>query len=737
MAKKSIFLGLLTILIAFSFVATQASQTPYSKAKAPNLDIAKMRMERQGIRPDMDNFYVPQQQFQRPPLGSATFRDPGTTHPSPGVKVGYTYYEYQHNQRMTRQIGWGPHPPYGDLYTEDGAGFVHFEWMYSPDAAYSDRAYAYNYYNFGPGYGVLGSFIRVQEASNAYAGYVTLDVAPDGRAVPGGHNNYTGAGYNPYMYFDESAGFGSFADGEVSIPAEVVEPCLTENEPANTTWPSISYQEGTQNVLHVISDCSPPDVIQYFRIIDPENETSEWEDVWCVDTIGNLGYTVVASNITDKVALVWSGPDTKGGCDTCSNYDLTNWGDDDIYYQISEDQGATWNNRVNLTKAPEEGAAWRCSGDLQAMIDSNDKLHIAWAAMLWPDAAAGAGYWLDSRLLHWSEAFDDVENPTPYVRTVADATYGDLWNTYNNYQGIECMASNSDINIFKVMISECDGKFYCLWGQVHDKQNDIYDDCAAWHTSGAWGSANGDLWFSVSTDDGLTWDMSRNLTHTYTPNCDPDPASGLPECQSEYWPTMARYGRANQIDEDWSGAYVIDPDSAEGGYLGSPNDGLYHYLDVMYILDLEAGAGIWAEGDVWNDSMMWFRFACVEPIPAPQFLPSFWAHAHPAWTHPGMPIDTPLTIENSGNVLLTYDIAIDEGNGPEGWLTVGGFTGSVPSGFGNSETGTVYMDPGPARDVYAYYSGTLTFTGRTPETTAPSSPDVITIKLLISMTVRL
>ena len=100
----------------------------------------------------------------------------------------------------------------------------------------------------------------------------------------------------------------------------------------------------------------------------------------------------------------------------------------------------------------------------------------------------------------------------------------------------------------------------------------------------AQGSANGELWMSVSDDNGLVWDAPRNLTNSYTPDCGPGTSV---DCGNDVWPSVTRYGKQVQAGEDWSGSTVVDP---SGSYAGD------HYLDVQYIQDPDPGASVQTEG---------------------------------------------------------------------------------------------------------------------------------------------
>ena len=90
--------------------------------------------------------------------------------PWPGVKIGDTYYDYQHNGRMGRHTDWG-----NDV--AGGGGFmIHFEWMRLATEEAVNRHYSYNVYYAGGG--AAGTFLgqtKIQP-DGEYAGYVTMDV---------------------------------------------------------------------------------------------------------------------------------------------------------------------------------------------------------------------------------------------------------------------------------------------------------------------------------------------------------------------------------------------------------------------------------------------------------------------------------------------------------------------------------------------------------------------------------
>jgi len=693
MLRRSLFIvGLSLLVIAALTMTAFAAKSPVTEKRVldPKIDRSVAYSF-----PDEHDFSFGHAQKV---LGNSSFdnaKDPG--HPSPGVKVGDTWYDYQHNGRMPRMIGWGPHT--GRL--PSGTAYIHFAWMGLPGPALVSRKYYYNYYNAGTG--GFGTASGIQQ-DDEYAGYVVLDVTEDNRAMVGGHNN-DGSGYASQPYWDFSPGLGFF--NSFSRAPNPAVPTVSSPE---WIWPDIKYQEGPDTVTHVFSQYSAPGAgdpsgIVYNRKVGVDG-AGTWDTPRIVDTVFDISQSLACDPNGTKVALVWlANLPNMGDCDTCSGQaDLNQW-DNDVYYQISDDQGVTWHPRVNLTQNVDGTDGFRPYDDLSCMLDSDNNLHIVWASTVWYADPAQIGIW-PARLFHWSE-------DNPYIRTVANA----------DYDQTNCGPSVWSLNIAKMSVSECDGKIYVLWAQFNDPKV-IMDDCAARAAGGTGdvqGSANGDLWISISSDNGLTWDAARNITHSFSPGC--DPANGGAPCYSDMWPSMAQYGRTDQGGEDWSGATIVDP---SGSYVGN------NYLDVQYIDDKDAGGVIQDEGSWQLADVRWFRLACVDPIPNP--LPSFSYSkiADPAWTKHGIELDTPLVVENIGNVTLNYTLSKVEDNGPTGWLDWTGASGTIPSGLNNTQTVTVRLNAG---GVYNHSGVDTILTGRLIFTSnAPSSPDTLPVHLIVADT---
>ncbi len=654
------------------------------------------------------------------PKGDLATRTLGTATPSasPGTVVGDTWYEYQRNGSMRRMVGFGPHSGGSGIPT------VHFSWMWMPsEAAFgSDRRYRYNFYKADDG--SFAGDVPVQ-AGGDYAGYVVADVTTDNRVVIGGHNN-PGTRNSTHIYWDFLEHFQTFTKNS-RVPDSVQQYLGgfgAEGPTAQSTiWPAIAYQEtGATPVTHVIAasttdngQAGDPSFMYYFRKVGVDNAGTWDYPPRVLDTNFTLSQDISASRTTQKVAIAFMANIPKvGDCDTCSNNDgaLIAQQDNDVYLFTSDDGGVTFNPRQNITQYVRDEDGFRAYIDLSVLIRSDDEVSIAWGAREWPgtcsvDATGDCGLFR-GRLFYWAS---DVGS----IRTI----YNGQWDQ------TECNSGVWNLNFSKMQLGECDGKLYCLWVQFNDIPRGVEDDCAARAADGDFGgAANGELYVSVSDDNGITWDESRNVTNSRTPGCDSATGTGGP-CFSDHWPSMTRFGHTQQVGENWSQASYVDVD---GSYAGDD------YLDVQYIQDGDPGGSVQTEGTWALSNVAWFRLACVEPVRASQFSVNPTSIGFPNWTKHGVQADKDVLIENLGNEPLTYSINAVETAGPSGWLATGAnFDGAVPSGIGNQETGTISFNTGGivnSPGTIVYLAGFLEFVHN-----AASSPDTLELEYWVADTV--
>jgi hypothetical protein len=606
---------------------------------------------------------------------------------APGVVVGLTWYEYQHNGRVPRMSGWG---------TDGTNGFIaHFSWMDMPGVELSARSYAYN--NYGTTTGFMGGGAVKIQAAEDFAGYVAARVMPDNRMTVWGHEA-PAALKNQITGYDQADPILGFFSCRSRIPDAVAAANGAHFTPASAggseeaIWPSIAYQEwGGQTYMHIAGTEAPPatesHAIFYFRRVgDCGSET--WPTpsaVFVIDTTETLSIDIDASQTSGKVAIAWSaGTAVYGECDTCSPLEPwpglggLNQMDNDMYVQISTDAGATWQNRINITKYPGESQdAFRAYADANVLIDSDDVVHVTWPARYWPANAVedGQAGLYRNRIFTWNDVVQSV-------RTVHDA----------NWDQEHCTPGAWNMQACKPQMSECNGRLYVIFVQYNDAPAGRLDDCAYWGADTEIGgpgldpgAANADLYVTISADGGVTWDESRNVTNTFTPLCGVGAEVVAGYCDSENWPSMATFGT------NVTGTFPAGVENTD--WVGVPLDNAGWWLDVQYIRDTEAGGSVQEEG-FWSEAeVKWMRIPCVSEVEAPQISLSMLSIAFPAYAQHGQQKDTSLVIENSGNANLTYSVTPNEITG-SGWLGVTGFSGAVSSGLANTETGTIQLNLG-------------------------------------------
>jgi len=631
--------------------------------------------------------------------------------PSPGVTVGNTVYEYQSNGSIKRQVGVSN--------TIAEGAIVHFDWMYSPDAANAatgKRTFRYNNYQAGAGDFMGGGAIDVSPVDERH-GYVVGDVVPAlGEYVVVGH--FVQAAVAKIRgYWDQGAGLGFFADPG-PVPASVQD----DPDPSTGTffaWPACAHQVfGTDTITHILAHEQADEQIKYFRK-DGSRETGTWTVGLVLDTANNLGYDMYASKTTGKVVLGWlanipltGDPDTN--TQTAAQFVQL---DNDFLVKISTNAGATWGPKKNVTKNIDGVSGYRPYYDLSVMIDESDQVIGAWPARQWPSDANTAGSVPAGRcrVQFWRESF-----APGIIRTVA---------------GLEWDQTDCNLGVFKmnagrIQVARCNGRTYVMWEQGNDLNAGIMNDCAERAGVGGIddpaGAANSDLYVAVSEDNGLTWDPARNITNTRTPGCDSATGTGG-ACQSEVYPTVTPFGH------NYAGDFTASGTQTPIGIPGTVGSNSGYYLEVEYFLDPHAGGAIRPEGPWFLADVKWTRLECDSSIKTPVFTGSYGAIDFPAYVKHGVFRDTSYTIENTGNQTLTIAVAKYETAGPAGHLSFSGFAASIPSGLGNTDAGNFRLNTGAvvnAPGTTVLCKGGVVFTSN-----APSSPDTVTITYYVTDTV--
>lgn len=407
---------------------------------------------------------------------------PGMTTDSPGEVIGTTQYDYQSNGSSGNRAG------------VDSQGGVHFAWMNGISYP-SDRAVYFNYVDNS------GNFLSPTALSQVNgAGYCQAGVTNDDRAAVAYHssNNPSVENYVTYAE-DQFTGFGIFQ--YFDPPDMMAQRCY---------WPYFCIDRNDN--IHIVScenwpNAGDPQAISYTVSTDGGNT---WSSIISVDTLETISQNVVASPVSDKVAIVYSHP---------NDYE-TQWRNT-IYY-IQSDDGLTWDwrfGKVDVTGYGDPDSLYSYT-DLAAIYDYNDNLNIIWNAQWVSDA----GIYYRTFLFHYSTGSQTISLMNETEET---------WPA-----GCDFGAWNRPITKMSIGVHQGSGNIFACYTRFDSS------DCSAG------GFANGDIHMQYSADGGMTWSLPENLTDSPTPGCAPG------NCDSDHWSALA-----DKVDDDLHIIYIEDKDA--------------------------------------------------------------------------------------------------------------------------------------------------------------------------------
>jgi len=384
---------------------------------------------------------------------------------SPGELVGTTQYDYQTNGSTGRRIAL------------DSQGGVHFAWMNGTNYP-STREVTYNYLSNDANW--LGS-ATVSQLNGA--GYCNIDLTNNDRAVVAYHQWQVDP--HAVIAVDAFTGFGIF---DFYDPPDMLG--------FRAYWPymSVDYQD----FIHVVviensPNAGDPQILGYTR---SEDGGSTWTAIEEVDTLKVISQNVVASPVSNKVAVIYTHP-TGIEDDQFHN---------DVFYIESED-GVTWDwrfGKVNITNYGPPDSLYAYT-DLSAVYDYNDNLNIVWSAQR---LSSEGGIYYRTDLYHYSTGTETITEIDHHPDSIwaAGCDYG-AWNRPICKMSIGTFLDSDDLFV------------------AYTKFND--QDCSLG------GYANGDIYIQSSNNQGSSWSLPQNLTNSPSPGC----AAG--DCDSDHWSTIA------------------------------------------------------------------------------------------------------------------------------------------------------------------------------------------------------
>jgi len=626
---------------------------------------------------------------------------------SPGLQIYQSYRDMQENSTMGRKVDWRGEPS------------MHFTVMSQPSLDVNiGRTIWYAVYDpiSGAWPTTLGIGCKLQ-GTGEKGGFSNIDVDNNGLPTISGHRSIPETANPKTVVFYEQGGLGGCFYGSGSEIADTMAERISLGSSTQLIWPKIEYQiNGATHVTHMAAYQSGAALdwgaIAYYRKVGV-GTAGTWTGFYVDSAMNGVTVTLASSRVSQKFAIVWTMNTAQGLTEGPNQID------NDVFYRMSSDMGATLGAKVNVTNYAPNVDGFRAYAEVCALFASDDKLHLVWPARVWPgnayDPDGTIGF--DCRIQHWSENFTSV------LSTVAAA----------EWDQINCRGGSWQLQMAKVTFGECGGKFYTIWTQFNNIPAGVDDDCAS-SGADATSSANGDIWLSVSSDlNGLTWDQARNLTNSYTPDC--DTVGGNGPCDSDGWATISRFG--------------MDLDSLEAvhGTLGWPTAAKTavfpsytgkKFLHLQYINDKFPGSLAVPEGIATINPVKWIMMPCVDPVPNPILAIRPSGITYPEFIKHGAQLPITVTMENVGNTSLTVSSITKVQTSPASPNAVNiSTTGpvTIPAGIGNTSTMTITLNPGgvinsPGTSVLL--KGIVYFKSNSP---APFDSLAYTFDLLVADTV--
>ena len=730
----------LFLTIAIVFIATGVTLGGQAE-KVRRFDLAESATAGRTAESLPPGFGLQPPASPRAQVGSALSAEEGIGF---GLSVAVTYDDAQN------LIGWGRHISHwwnGQVGSTAEVS-VHFGYRVDPnEERYGPgRRSGYNVYDATGDAGLEWPLLRdigctLQVSDTAGYGLIpSLAVMDNGRVVMASgwshfHNGFLGDGspYQDNMEFYQDGEFEcdyTYGVDVTMVDSLMYRPYFMDQSDGNYSRdPIIETQwDGVNTVVHLLmteeetTELQGDDYVDnqeyytavYFRKVGTGAQDGTWSSGQVIDSVWFPWLSMAAAPYPyEGVAITYTNPSYYGAL-------LNNDDDIDVWCRESSDRGLSWGDAYDITNYtnpiagdPNHFTAWLES---QCLFTSDGDLHVIWTAKPTTTDPYFDGFnWNDwfENIYHWSKSAGVISEVVS--GTYEDAQYG-AWEC--NFNTATCGLGGSNAGtIANINISECDGKLYCVWNQIHERASDGWcigwgepipgtvDDCAYYDSRLA--SANWEILMSATyLSNPSNWDLPRNLSNTYTPGCGlPDDPEASGPCGNEYKPMVERYGfDETGLDVSWPSETICDPTPAElPPYSGSS------YLNMQYVDDQFPGPSDWSNRTTdarTVNSIKWVRLACVEPIFAPVIDVSVSDLTWPTWAQTGQITPFPVTVVNTGNASLNIsDVVCDDGGA--GWLSTNFGWGPVIQ----PPTGTVNFDiliDGTAMTEPTWLQGTVT-----------------------------
>ena len=387
---------------------------------------------------------------------------------SPGVSVvgtgGNTLYDFQTNGGDEKRLQVLP----------DGSVHVVYMGATNFNAGFPTRGtfYAYSSDNGA-------TFTNIGRVEPIRAGFPSLGLTSDGRAVIASHTAPTGLVLGTGVFVDALPGFGIF--DSFNAPRAPIE-CI---------WPRLGVTTNDRVVFWGSSNTAGDNPQgNSYNTLNPANATFGFAQNQLVTTdIAGEIRGVIATSPGGKVAIALI-----NGFDPPPTNDF---GNNNIVVRESTDGGATFGPPVNVTNYPSDTTNVRPGFWLGITgVYINEELHLAWNEVLDQDPTdTGISYFfVDLRIKHWAAS---VNNGTPTTAARWDSVhFGTVSSQGTNHLQIDYPSLGVDANgVLSLAFTAFSG----------DDSSNI--DAVS-------GINYADIWAVSSANNGLQWGEPLNLTNS-------------------------------------------------------------------------------------------------------------------------------------------------------------------------------------------------------------------------------
>jgi hypothetical protein len=423
---------------------------------------------------------------------------------SPGDTMGWTYYDYQHNGTIHKQIVVGDE------------GDVRFCWMCATDAALANRHVYYNYWKADSGFRWPGNPTPggVQVDQQLKSGYTTGDMLSDGRAVVAFHERVDA---NPNAYYVAVAVELATGLGVFDVTAVDTFTWAPTNVDSTPIWPKVAVD--INDNIHVVAMNHPPAAgdPQFSVYSRSTDQGWTWEPWFILDTTYDISYLVQTSRTSNKVGIVYTGPR-----EGITNPDYIGQWAQDLYYWESVDGGSTWHMQAeNITQLIEDDT-FRLYTDCEFIYDNDDAPHFVYTVY---KAEGDSAYYPNYSMILHSTYGDLTKSRVSGWGSPPESLNG-WWFTSADPGSWRWPADRPNLSV------TANGNLLCIFVGNTD------DDFSA----GAW--PNGEIYITQSTDGGATWGWFDNPDSVYNITQSPSPGAIPGECDDDDYPSIAEVSQA-------------------------------------------------------------------------------------------------------------------------------------------------------------------------------------------------